>query len=68
MLLREVERSAIAAGIATLRLDSSLTAEGFYRRCGYVAESRAMHDCGNGTRLECVRMTKRLQTTGELGK
>lgn len=62
MLLRELERSAVAAGIEQLRLDSSVTAEGFYRRRGYVADSRAIHDCGNGTRLECVRMSKRLQT------
>jgi GNAT superfamily N-acetyltransferase len=58
MLLRELERSAAAAGVDTLRLDSSLTAEPFYKRCGYQVESRGMHDCGNGTTLQCVRMRK----------
>jgi putative acetyltransferase len=62
MLLRELERSAVAVGIQKLRLDSSVTAEGFYKRCGFAVDSRCMHDCGNGTRLECVRMLKPLQT------
>ena len=60
MLLRRLEQSALDAGIEKLRLDSSVTAEGFYRRCGYTSDSRAIHNCGNGTHLECVRMTKRL--------
>jgi GNAT superfamily N-acetyltransferase len=69
MLVRELERSAIAAGIESLRLDSSVTAEGFYQRHGFGGfgggsgggGGREIHDCGNGTRLECVRMTKSLR-------
>ena len=59
-LLRQLEQSARAEGVTRLWLDSSLTAEPFYRARGYETESVGQHTCSNGTVLQCVRMAKRL--------
>lgn len=37
--MQEVEAVAIASGIRSLALRSTITAEGFYRRLGYRAET-----------------------------
>jgi GNAT superfamily N-acetyltransferase len=42
-LMGAVERAAVAAGIATLTLQSSLTATGFYGRLGYRAVRENLH-------------------------
>ena len=62
-LLTEVEGEARDRGIATIRLDSSLTAYLFYRAKGYAESGRGTHDLGNGVSIPCVHMHKELTLT-----
>jgi ribosomal protein S18 acetylase RimI-like enzyme len=59
-LLRLAESSAVAAGAATLRLDSSLAAADFYRANGFVETGRGEHQLRVGRRMACVFMEKNL--------
>lgn len=58
-LLRELEQEACRHGLTFLRLDSSLTAEAFYRVHGYEVRSRGEHILRTGQRMACVHMEKR---------
>ena len=58
-LMAAVERAAEAAGVATLTLQSSLTATGFYDRLGY----RSVRENQHGEELTIV-MEKRLVSGG----
>jgi putative acetyltransferase len=58
-LLRAAEASARQAGVAELRLGSTLNAEAFYRRQGYAGAGRTSRAM-NGVDVPCVRMSKRL--------
>lgn len=57
-LLRSIERSARASGVTELRLGSSLAAEGFYRRRGYLVGERAAVRLACGMSLSVSRMYK----------
>jgi putative acetyltransferase len=57
-LVHEIERVARERGLSALELDSSITAEGFYRKQGYEARERTEHILGNGQRMACVKMRK----------
>jgi putative acetyltransferase len=59
-LVHEIERAARERGLSVLELDSSITAEGFYRKQGYEARERSEHILGNGQRMACVKMRKSL--------
>ena len=59
-LVHEIERAARERGLSVLELDSSITAEGFYRKQGYEARERTEHILGNGQRMACVKMRKSL--------
>jgi putative acetyltransferase len=60
-LVRELERIARAHGVAALRLNSSLSAEPFYRALGYTVHGRGEHRLrGTGPPMACVKMEKRL--------
>jgi putative acetyltransferase len=59
-ILREIERIAYDRGSKTLRADSSLNAELFYRSNGYEVDGRDEHVLSNGVRMACVRMRKDL--------
>tara|TARA_S200002703_G_scaffold149832_1_gene147722 strand:- start:88 stop:564 length:477 start_codon:yes stop_codon:yes gene_type:complete len=52
-LLSAIERTAFRKGLSVLRVNSSLTATGFYERLGFVSEGEDSH---NGTRF--VKMNK----------
>lgn len=52
-LLSAIERTAFRKGLSVLRVNSSLTATGFYERLGFVSEGE---DSRNGTRF--VQMNK----------
>ena len=67
-LVAELERSARDDGLAILELDASLTAEPFYRACGYEIVSRGSHSFIDGTAIASVRMAKRLQSPARAGK
>jgi putative acetyltransferase len=59
-ILREIERVARDQGVVTLRADSSLTAEPFYRVNGYEICESSDHVLHNGVRMACVRIRKSL--------
>jgi putative acetyltransferase len=60
MIVREIERTARENRLDTLWLDSSLTAEPFYLRLGYVAVGRGLYRVGTGYPMACVKMCKDL--------
>lgn len=64
-LLNELERLAGNSNITTITVHSTLNAEGFYKVHGYIKEELTFHDLPNGSKLECVRMLKYLQTVCE---
>jgi putative acetyltransferase len=59
-LLSELEKRARALGAARLWLDSSLTAEPFYRAQGYQFDERSEHQLRSGRMMACVKMHKNL--------
>jgi putative acetyltransferase len=59
-LVKEIERAAREQGVPRLELDSSLTAECFYRTAGYKVIEHGEHLLSNGQRMACVRMRKEL--------
>jgi putative acetyltransferase len=59
-IVREIERIARQHRLAFLELDSSLTAEPFYRSLGYVALGRIVHRLGSGQPMASVKMRKNL--------
>lgn len=60
-LVRELEETARRNGLSELVLDSSITAEPFYRACGYRAIGSAEHVLQCGQRMVCVKMRKRME-------
>lgn len=61
-LMAHLHQSAHARGIDELHANVSLSAEGFFVRCGFVVEQRQQVDV-RGERLRNARMRKRLGTT-----
>jgi putative acetyltransferase len=59
-LVHEIERAARERGLSRLQLDSSITAEAFYRKLGYEVHERTEHVLHNGQRMACVSMRKSL--------
>jgi putative acetyltransferase len=59
-LVAEIERLARASGVAALGVSASLNAEAFYAALGYVAGQRQEIVLRNGSRMQSVRMYKRL--------
>jgi putative acetyltransferase len=59
-LVKEIERVAPELGVPRLELDSSVTAESFYRTVGYEVVERGEHVLRNGKRMACVKMRKEL--------
>lgn len=60
-IVAELERMARSGGLVRLWLDSSLTAESFYKRLGYSIRQRGEHVLGNGVTMACVTMEKILR-------
>lgn len=59
-IVREIERIARASGLSHLQLDSSVTAEPFYRALGYAVREVSEHTLASGTPMACVKMEKAL--------
>jgi putative acetyltransferase len=57
-LVHEIERAARERGLSMLELDSSITAEAFYRKHGYEVRERSEHILQNGRRMACIKMRK----------
>ncbi|ANI61236.1 GCN5 family acetyltransferase [Pseudomonas sp. GR 6-02] len=47
-------------GLVEVRLDATLNAADFYRRCGYIGEEPAVYHSPSGLQLACVPMVKKL--------
>jgi GNAT superfamily N-acetyltransferase len=47
-------------GLLEVRLDATLNAADFYRRCGYIGEKTAVYHSPSGLQLACVPMVKKL--------
>lgn len=59
-MLQFLEALADNYGLAALRLDATLNAAPFYRRCGWTGDSVSTYRTSRGLELACVPMTKRL--------
>jgi GNAT superfamily N-acetyltransferase len=59
-LVKGIERAARGLRVPRLELDSSVTAEFFYRTLGYEVVERGEHVLGSGQRMACVKMRKEL--------
>jgi putative acetyltransferase len=57
-LVHEIESAARERGLSMLELDSSITAEAFYRKQGYEVCEPSGHILHNGQRMACVKMRK----------
>lgn len=59
-LLRRMEEEVLRRGRSSVRLNSTLNAEGFYARCGYRWLGNATHRVSGKVDLACIRMEKEL--------
>jgi putative acetyltransferase len=57
-LVARIERIAREDGLTSLHVDSSVTAEPFYRALGYGIRERGEHVRRSGLRMLCVKMHK----------
>ncbi len=60
-LLKELEKIASSLAIKELWLHSSLTAEKFYLRHGFINDGKAEHTLRSGLKMPCIKMHKHLQ-------
>lgn len=59
-ILNHLEALARDLGLAGVKLDATLNAADFYRRCGYVGQEVSIYHSPSGLRLACVPMVKEL--------
>jgi putative acetyltransferase len=57
-LVHEIESVRRERGLSMLKLDSSITAEAFYREQGYEVCEPSEHVLHNGQRMACIKMRK----------
>lgn len=57
-IIREIERLARKDGVTFLQMDSSLTAEPFYKALGYEVLEYGQHILRSGHPMACVKMRK----------
>jgi GNAT superfamily N-acetyltransferase len=57
-MLRFLENLAHSHGLATIKLDATLNAAPFYRRCGWAGDTISTYRSPRGLELACVPMTK----------
>jgi len=61
-IVREIERIALENGLASLQMESSVTAEPFYKALGYEVVDYGEHLLSSGDRMACVKMRKLLRS------
>ncbi|WP_019501563.1 GNAT family N-acetyltransferase [Pseudanabaena sp. PCC 6802] len=61
LLMRFLEKEAVARCIPKLRLTASLNAELFYQKHGYKVVERSWHILPCGTKIPCIFMEKNLR-------
>ena len=59
-ILNLLEALARDLGVTDVKLDATLNAADFYRRCGYVGQEVSIYHSPSGLRLACVPMVKEL--------
>ena len=59
-LVRALEEIAVQQGLSVLTLNSSVSAEPFYRACGYMTVGPGEHILRTGDRMKCIKMHKLL--------
>ncbi|MEO4015150.1 GNAT family N-acetyltransferase [Pseudomonas rossensis] len=62
-ILDYLECLARDLGLVEVKLDATLNAAQFYRRCGFVGEQTAIYQSPSGLQLACIPMVKRLLRT-----
>ncbi|HPR53471.1 MAG TPA: GNAT family N-acetyltransferase [Deltaproteobacteria bacterium] len=65
LLLSELESIAHESNIDELTVHSTLNAQGFYTRLGYVKKFMTTHTLPDGSKLECIQMTKDMSPATE---
>lgn len=59
-MMRHLEHLARNAGLAQMKLDSTLNAAAFYRKCGFVGDAVSTYESKKGISLDCIPMIKQL--------
>ncbi|KEQ16902.1 GNAT family N-acetyltransferase [Endozoicomonas numazuensis] len=59
-MMTHLEQIARAAGLSQMKLDSTLNAAAFYRRCGFVGDKVSTYHSPRGLQLDCIPMAKSL--------
>jgi putative acetyltransferase len=62
-LLFKLESIALEKNVNRLSLCSTINALGFYKHHDYIEDGKTFHQLPNGTKLECVKMYKKLFKT-----
>lgn len=62
-ILAELERIAKSLGLREIHMDSSLSAEAFYKKHGFQELARKKHKLSSGHDMDCVVMKKLLAST-----
>ncbi|MGI9278041.1 MAG: GNAT family N-acetyltransferase [Endozoicomonas sp.] len=58
MMMAHLEQLAKEAGLCQMKLDSTLNAAPFYRRCGFTGDKVSTYHSPRGIQLACIPMTK----------
>ncbi len=65
-LVREIEKIAREKGVKKLVLDSSINADEFYSKCGYMKKGIGKVKCNNGVELDTISYEKELQVNSAI--
>ena len=61
-LVKQIEEFAKNIGIQKITLGSSLNAQSFYEKCGYVRKDASKYQCKNGMGLDVVNYEKEISS------
>lgn len=56
-----LENLALESGLTSIKLESTLNAASFYRRCGFIGDEISTYHSPRGISLDCVPMQKSLE-------
>lgn len=59
-MMTHLEQIAREAGLPEMKLNSTLNAAAFYRRCGFDGDAVSTYHSPRGFQLDCIPMTKNL--------
>jgi len=62
LMVSFLENLALEHGLTSIKLESTLNATSFYRRCGFVGDEISTYHSPRGISLDCVPMQKTLET------